>query len=99
MHVGGKVYEKNHTDGVSSRISEQMNILTNLMKLLDKYKSADSHIAALIDQLKTVQVAYGAFDEVKNYNEDSDKPVALTPEHIGQLGALIEKVRSSFIAS
>ena len=99
MHVGAKVYDKTKTDGVSSRISEQMNILGNLMKLLDKYKAADSHIAGLVDQLKTVQVAFAAFDEVKNYNEDSDKPVSLTPEHIAQLSALIEKVRSSFLAS
>jgi hypothetical protein len=99
MHIGGSVYEKGKNTGVSSRISEQMNILEGLVKLLTKYQASDSHIAGLITDLKTIKTSFDGFDEVKSYNPDSEEPVALTPDHIGQLGAVIKTLRSKFVAS
>jgi hypothetical protein len=99
MHIGGSVYEKEKSTGVSSRICEQMNILEGLVKLLTKYQASDSHIAGLVTELKTIKASYEAFDEVKSHNPDSDELISLTPEHIGQLGTTIKTLRSKFVAS
>ncbi|HSY77197.1 MAG TPA: hypothetical protein VK890_10095 [Bacteroidia bacterium] len=99
MHIGGSVYDKEKSTGVSSRICEQMNILEGLVKLLTKYQPSDSHIAGLVTELKTIKTSYEAFDEVKSHNPDSDELISLTPEHISQLGATIKTLRSKFVAS
>ncbi len=99
MHIGGIVYQKEKNASVSSRISEQMNILEGLIKLLSKYQGSDSHIAGLITELKTIKTAYEAFDEVKTYNPDSEQPISLNAEHIGQLNDLIQTLRGKFVAA
>jgi hypothetical protein len=99
MYVGSKVYEKGKSSNVSSRISEQMNILDNLIKLLTKYQAADPHMKDLIGQLQSVQNTYSAYSEVKNYNPDSDQPISLTPDHIAQVSNLVQDLRNKFIAS
>jgi len=99
MHIGGKVYEKEKNASVSARISEQMNILEGLIKLLNKYQSQDPNIAGLVTELKTIKTAYDAFDEVKTYNPDSEQPISLTADHIGQLGGLIQTLRGKFVAA
>jgi hypothetical protein len=99
MHIGGEVYQKGKNAGVSSRISEQMNILEGLVKLLNKYQSSDTHIAGLLTELNVIKKAYDGYDEVKSYNPDSEQPVILTPEHIDQLGEVVKTLRSKFIAS
>jgi len=99
MSIGNFVYEKEKSTGVSSRISEQMNILEGLVKLLNKYQSADKNIAGLVAQLKDIKTSYDSFNEVKSYNPDSEQPVSLTPEHVSELGKAIQSLRSKFIAS
>lgn len=99
MYVGSKVYEKGKSSNVSSRISEQMNILDNLGKLLAKYQSADSHIKGLISDLDVIQKEYSGYSEVKNFNPDGDQPISLTPEHIAQISSLVQDLRAKFIAS
>ena len=99
MNIGGTVYEKGKSNSVSSRISEQMNILEGLEKLLKKYNASDSHIAGLITDLNTIKAAYDEFAEVKSYNPDSEQPINLTAEHVSQLGAMIKTLRSKFIAA
>lgn len=99
MYVGSKVYEKGKSSNVSSRISEQMNILDNLGKLLAKYQAADSHIKGLISDLDVIQKEYAGYSEVKNFNPDGDQPISLTPEHIAQISSLVQDLRAKFIAS
>lgn len=99
MNIGGTVYEKGKSNSVSSRISEQMNILEGLEKLLKKYNASDSHIAGLITDLNTIKAAYDEFAEVKSYNPDSEQPINLTAEHVSQLGAMVKTLRSKFIAA
>jgi hypothetical protein len=99
MYVGSKVYEKGKSNNVSSRISEQINILDNLLKLLNKYQAQDSHIPALAKDLQGIQDTYAAYSEVKNYNPDSDKSIALTPDHVAQISSMIQDLRAKFIAS
>jgi hypothetical protein len=99
MYVGSKVYEKGKSSNVSSRISEQMNILDNLEKLLVKYETADAHIKGLVTDLDAIQKEYAAYSEVKNFNPDGDQPISLTPEHIAQISSLVQDLRAKFIAS
>jgi len=99
MNTGNAVYEKQKSTGVSSRISEQMNILEGLVKLLNKYQASDKNIAGLMAQLKDIKTTYSGFDEVKSYNPDSEQPISLTPDHVTELGKAIQTLRSKFIAS
>ena len=99
MNIGGTVFEKSKDEAISSRISEQMNILDGLVKLLKKYNAADSHIAGLVTDLNTVKAAYDGFDEVKSYNPDSEKPIVLTAYYVSQLGVLINRLRTKFVAA
>lgn len=99
MYIGAEVYQKGKSNNVSSRISEQINILDNLLKLLHKYEATDSHIPDLEKDLQGIQNTYSSFDEVKNYNPDSDKSISLTPDHINQISKMIEDLRSKFSAA
>jgi hypothetical protein len=99
MNIGGTVYEKGKSSSVSSRISEQMNILEGLEKLLKKYNASDSHIAGLVTDLNTIKAAYDEFAEVKSYNPDGEQPIILTAEHVSQLGVMVKTLRSKFIAA
>jgi len=99
MYVGSKVFEKGKSTNVSSRISEQMNILDNLIKLLNKYQSADTHIKGLLTDLQVIQNNYAGYSEVKSYNPDSDQTITLTPEHLAQISGLVQDLRNKLIAS
>ncbi len=99
MYLGSKIYEKGKSSNVSSRISEQMNILDNLIKLLTKYQAADNSMAALIKEMQAMQDTYAAYSEVKNYNPDGDQPIVLTPDHIAQISNMVQDLRAKFIAS
>jgi hypothetical protein len=99
MYIGSKVYEKGKSSNVSSRISEQMNILDNLIKLLNKYQKADDHIKGLAKDLQAIQDEYVTYTEVKNFNPDGDQPIILSPEHIAQVSSLVQDLRTKFIAN
>lgn len=99
MYIGSKVYEKGKSSNVSSRISEQMNILDNMIKLLNKYQAADPHISGLAKDLQAVQNEYSAYSEVKNYNPDGDQPIMLSPEHIAQISSLVQDLRAKYISA
>ncbi len=99
MYIGSKVYEKGKNSNVSARISEQMNILDNLLKLLHKNEAADSKIPDLEKDLQGLQNTYGAFSEVKNYNPDSDKSISLTPDHIDQVSKMISDLRTKLLGA
>lgn len=94
-YIADCVYEKNQ--GKNSCLPEQMDIMEGLIKLLTKNQSLDNNIPALITQLKEITALYGSFDEVKN--KSGDKPLVLTPEHIGQVNKAIKSLRDKFIAS
>jgi hypothetical protein len=97
MYIGGSVYEKTKNPGEGSCITEQMDIMDGLIKLLTKNQSFDNNIPGLITQLKGISSMYNSFDEVKTKSDN--KPLILTPDHISQINKAITDLRGKFIAS
>jgi len=98
MYVGSKVYAEKKTDKVNSRISEQMNILHNLIKTMTGYESQDAHIAEMVTSLKAIEANYLSYDEVKASNPDSEQAVKLTEAHLAELGKQIQELRQKFVS-
>jgi len=99
MYIGSKVYENKKSDNVSQRISEQMTILSNLIKTLDQYKGQDPHIADMITALKAISNSYEGYAEIMALSKDSEQMAKLTDEHITELGKEIQELRAKFIMS
>jgi len=97
IYIGGSVYEKEKNPGEGSSITEQMDIMDDLIKLLTKNQSSDNSIPGLITQLKGIASLYNSFDEVKNKSDN--KPLVLTPDHISQISKAVKDLRDKFIAS
>jgi hypothetical protein len=98
MYVGSRVYAEKKSDKVSSRISEQMNILHNLIKTMSGYESQDAHIAEMVSALKTIETTFTGYDEVKKNNPDSDETAKLTDTHIAELSKQIQELRQKFVS-
>jgi hypothetical protein len=98
MYVGSKVYAEKKTDKVSSRISEQMNILHNLIKTMEAYESQDAHIGEMVTSLKAIETSFMSYDEVKKTKPDSDETAKLTDAHIAELGKQIQELRQKFVS-
>lgn len=99
MYIGSKVYEQKKNANISERISEQMNILDNLVKTLNQYKGQDSHIGAMVSSLKAIEENYNNYAEVKSSNPDNDQLAKLSDEHIDQIRKEIQQLRKEFIMS
>src|SRR6185437_7131288 len=97
MYIGATVYAKTKNSSSGVHLMEQMTILANMLKVLDKYKSADQHINGLYTDLKEVDDAYKTFDEAKNYNPDNKQPFAFTDEHIKKLTGMLEALHAKYI--
>jgi hypothetical protein len=97
MYIGAAVYAKTKNSSSGVHLMEQMTILENMLKVLDKYKSADSHIDGLYTSLKEVDDTYKGFDEAKNYNPDNKQQFAFTDEHTKKLTELLEGLHTKYI--
>jgi hypothetical protein len=97
MYIGSKVYDQKKNANVSQRISEQMNILDNLLKSLNNHKGQDTHIADLISSLKGIQDTYMGYDEVKGMGKDTDQFPKLTDAHISELSKALQQLRDKII--
>jgi hypothetical protein len=99
MYIGSKVYADKKNENVSQRISEQMTILSNLLKALNEYKGEDPHIADMITSLKAISDTYKGYAEIMALSADSEQMAKLTDEHIAELGKKIQELRAKFIMS
>ena len=97
MHIGAMVYQKNKNADINNKISEQMTILNNIIKVLTKYESKDAAITPLVAQLQSVEDIYSSTDAVKNNSADNDSVVSLTEQNITDIAKKIETIRTSFI--
>jgi hypothetical protein len=98
MYVGSKVYAEKKSDKVSSRISEQMNILHNLIKTMAGYESQDAHIGEMVAALKAIETTFMSYDEVKKTTPDNDETAKLTDAHITELSKQIQELRQKFVS-
>lgn len=98
MNVATKVYIKNKTSTASGHISEQINILENILKVLAKYKDADSRTGSLCNNLRDLDNAYANFNEVKSFDPSKSQAITLTDDHIAQFSEMIEKLHNKITA-
>ncbi|MGP8214465.1 MAG: hypothetical protein ACLQQ4_02770 [Bacteroidia bacterium] len=97
MYIAAKVYSKSKNSNSGVHLMEQMTILENMLKVLNKYKASNPHIESLYNDLKNVDDTYAGFDEAKNYNPDSKTPFAFTDAHIATFIDLLEKLHTKYI--
>jgi hypothetical protein len=98
MYIGAKVVGDKKNDNVSTRISEQMVILSNLVKSLNCYQNRDSHIADLVSSLKKIEDSYMSYDEVKKNMGNDDNVTKLSAPHIDEIAKQIADLRQKFIS-
>ena len=97
MYIATKSYAKTKNANAGNHIIEQVTILENILKVLGKYQAADAHTGQLYKEMLGIDDTYKAFDEVKNYDPNKSQSIVLTADHIGQLGAATEKLRSRLV--
>lgn len=97
MYIGAKVNANSKNSDADFQVMEQMTLLDNILKVLNKYKSADQHLQDLYTDLKQIADAYHSFDEVKNYNPNNSHPFTFTDEHTKKLCEILEGLHSKYI--
>lgn len=99
MYLGSKVYSQKMNDRINSRISEQMNILQNLINALNVYTKQDSHIPDMVNSLKKIEDDYMGYEEVKAAAASSNDNVPkLSNAHINELCKQVQELRQKFVS-
>ena len=99
MYLG--VYDFEHNDenpSVGSQITEQMEILKNIIKGLKDPKNGDVGVEPMIADLENIQSIYDSFESVKSFYENEDAvELVLTDEEFIEIGGLIKDVRAKIV--
>ena len=100
MYLG--VYDYEHSEGdnsdVGSKLTEQIEILSNIIKGLRDPKNADADLSWIIQDLESLQSAYDKFESVKAYNKSGgEKDLVLEESEIKELGTIIKGIRVKII--
>lgn len=99
MYLGVYDYENNpEKDGVGSQLTEQMAILSNIIKGLEDPKNDGMELGWLITDLKKIQSTFDNFSSVKAYYEDENADeLILADGEFESLAVLIKDLRSKII--
>ncbi len=99
MYIGFYDYENNgNKEGVGYKLTEQIEILGNIIKGLKDPKNAESDLAWIISDLEKVQSTFDEFETVKAYNASEDAgEMVLTDAEIKEIGALINDIRLKIV--
>ncbi len=97
MYIGSKAYAKSNDSNAGVHMIEEMNLLENMLKVLNDYKTTDKQTADLYDDLKKVDDTYKGFDEAKSYNPDSKKAFTFTVEHIKTFSGILNDLHSKYV--
>jgi hypothetical protein len=90
--------EDNSNSNVGSQITEQMEILSNIIKGLKDPKNSDIDIEWVITDLKNIQTTYDAMDTVQEfYNDDNAIEMSLTKEEFISISGLVKDIRSKIV--
>ncbi len=104
MYIGSKVFEKSKEKGLNDKISEQMTILSRIIKVLKLQETKDAGITGLIADLNSLMNLYDNFDSVKKNKTEAkeDEPVSavsLTDQEMTELSKKIAELRNKFVTS
>jgi hypothetical protein len=98
MYIGSKVYEKGKEASLSSKLAEQMNILSSIVNALKAEEKKDAGIPELIADLNVVKDIYDNLETVKaNTKAESEEMPKLTDDDLAKLGVKIEELRNKFV--
>lgn len=96
MYLG--VYDFEHNpdkEDVGNKLTEQMSILSNIIKGLKDPKNSGMDIGWIIADMENIQNTFDGFDSVKAYNDDPDtEELILGDGEYETLGALIKTLRN-----
>jgi len=100
VYLGALVYEREKSEVLSTKIGEQMTLLSRIIAVLNSQKGKDEGISPLIADLKTIEVVYDAFESVKAEASSLDEEpaaIVLTENDVITLCAQIKIIRTKFI--
>jgi hypothetical protein len=99
MYLGVYDFENNGNDeNVGSQITEQMEILKNIIQGTQDPKNSGMDIEWLITDLQNIQSTYDGFESVQAFYKDEDaENLLLTDKEFETLGTLIKDVRSKIV--
>lgn len=99
MYLGVYDFENNGNDeNVGSQITEQMEILKNIIQGTQDPKNSGMDIEWLITDLQNIQSTYDGFESVQAFYKDEDaEKLLLTDKEFETLGTLIKDVRSKIV--
>jgi hypothetical protein len=95
------VFEKNKSSDLSYKITEQMTVLNNLLKMYDSLKSDDASVNNILNDLKSIKQIYDEFDTVKKQSAMADSlagPIKVTAEEFDSISKKIQEVRTKIVA-
>lgn len=101
MYLGVYDYEKNkEKEGLGSQITEQMAILSNIIKGLKDPKNSGTDLGWLITDLEKIQSTFDGFASVQAYTADENATeLVLTDADFKTLGELIKALRSKIVTA
>lgn len=95
MYIGVMANDDYSKSKISQRVSEQMRILENLLKVLKRNEMDSEDFKAFYANLKELNDYYMNLDEVKN--RDRRKRIVLSVEQLKTIAAKIVDLRSSLV--
>ncbi len=99
MYLGFYDYEhSNENKNVGAQITEQMEILKNIIKGLKDPRNNGINLEETISDLENIQNTFDNFESVKKYNANEDaSELVLTDEEIKTIGNLIKDIRAKIV--
>ena len=99
MYLGIFDYENNPDNkNIGAQITEQMEILKNIIKGLKDPKNAEVNLESTINGLDKIYTTYNNFESVKTYtNDDNAIELSLTTEEFSEISDLINNIRAQVV--
>ena len=98
MYIGAKVFENQKDPRISSRLSEQMTILKNIVGVLKMYQTKDPAIASLVTDFSAIQDSYLVSPSVKALMADTTgAEIKLTDPELVSISAKIAELRAKVV--
>ncbi len=98
MHIGMNEFNETTSVKLKAALTDQMNLVENTIKGLEKYPNSDELISAVVSRLSELQNTYNNFESVKiaKNSENHSSPI-LTSEEVGKLALIIKETRELIV--